>query len=269
MIQRIAVLGVMVLMIWGGADRAVAKAQSVPDPLSTEILIILPTPRHLAIYQQMLFQRDPQTAVIGVLSHASGIQPVNGGLISVRSHYAIVKTRHRHFALRYQVPWNGQMQNYALPAYLTITHLAMLVPLPLTLPPVLNPALAWQGRGHLAAVAGSPVFSEYVTSHLMAGEDFSIMVARQVAGQGRDGRVLTSHLYPGLGAGIKWAMGVLAGSGIFFAIRRTQMGQIVFVRSRIFRNRIRLQTAFWRGQISAQDFQREKERLRDREELRR
>ncbi|PSR23553.1 MAG: hypothetical protein C7B47_15770 [Sulfobacillus thermosulfidooxidans] len=209
---------VMAGMIAVGTPAGVL-AKSLPEPVAMEMVMMLPIQHHLAIYEQWVFSHPPRDVILGILPGATHLRAIGGHIDSRDAHDVIITAPENSCAVRYQVPWNGHSGAYTLPSYGSTGVVVLLVPPSLAMPAVLNPSLAFNGQGRipLPKMASSPVFNEYVTSHLMAGSALPLIVEQAKNLVSPSSTRFAGHLYPGMGQGFQIAMLLLSATAILMA----------------------------------------------------
>ncbi|OLZ10726.1 hypothetical protein BFX06_11925 [Sulfobacillus thermosulfidooxidans] len=194
-------------------------AKSLPEPVVMEMVMMLPIQHHLAIYEQWVFSHPPHGVILGILPDATHLRAIGGHIDSKDAHDVIITAPVNSCAVRYQVPWNEHSGAYTLPSYESTGVVVLLVPPSLAMPAVLNPSLAFNGQGRipLPKMAASPVFNEYVTSHLMAGSALPLIVEQANNLVSPSSTRFAGHLYPGIGQGFQIAMVLLSATAILMA----------------------------------------------------
>lgn len=157
---------------------------------------------------------------MGILPDATHLRGVGAHIDSRAPHDVIITAQENTCAVRYQVPWNGRSGAYMLPSYGNTGAVVLLVPPSLAMPAVLNPSLVFNGQGRipLSKKVLSPVFNEYVTSHLMAGSDLPLIVEQDVNQNSPPSTLFAGHLYPRIGQGFQVAIAVLSAMAILLAL---------------------------------------------------
>ncbi|MCY0907523.1 MAG: hypothetical protein OWR62_03935 [Sulfobacillus thermotolerans] len=177
-----------------------AWAQSSPS-IRLEMLVLLPERGRLAVYEQITWATRVRDPVIGILPQAQAIHTSTrasvepGGILAMQGHSL-------QASARYDVPWNGRSGQYRLPAMSSIGTVALLIPQGVRAPAVLNPTWVLKERGKIPGVANGPVFKEYITTMVSAGESVPIVLE----GKGEVGPTMSFQPQ-----GPRWAMPTLSG----------------------------------------------------------
>lgn len=200
------------LILWAGFS-PVTYAATVPGKIGMEMVVLLPSHGSLAVFEQVDMSTAAANPVIGIIPHAKGIEGIGANVVRIANNYVVMNGSPTKFALKYDVPWNDKSDTLLLPAYLATNTLVLLAPSSLSLPEVLNPSLVPAGKGKLPGIANSPVFDEYATSNLQAGQDFQAVIESQAITQTGNSLLIPSGgSYPVVGS-IFEALLVLVGLG--------------------------------------------------------
>ena len=211
--RRTWIWGVLsTLILWAGFSQ-VTYAATVPGKIRMEMVVLLPSHGSLAVFEQVDMLTVASNPVVGIIPRANGVEGIGANIVRVSSNYVVMNGNPTKFALKYDVPWNGKSDTLLLPAYLATNTLVLLVPSSLSLPEVLNPSLVPAGKGKLPGIANSPVFDEYATSNLQAGQGFQAVIeSHGIAQTGNSLLIPSGGSYPLVGS-IFEALLVLLGMG--------------------------------------------------------
>ncbi|NMP23577.1 hypothetical protein [Sulfobacillus harzensis] len=234
-----------------------AHAETTPSgPILMEMVVLIPHGHRLAIFQQMVLKsRTP--ADIGLLPGHGGIEIIGGKRLTSANRTVEVVPQGRHLALRYSVPWNGQSISLSIFNPSEVRALLLLTPPRVGLPPILNPALQSLGQGRLPGVPNSPVFQEYGTTAVHAGQSLTLVLERN-HGASTDALYTGSGNYPWAGRLAEWGLGILALGGLWLALnwrrvpRHAASGDMRF---RMLAELAAIRSAFRRGEISEEGYQ--------------
>lgn len=171
------------LVLWGAWSVPAAHAATTPaGKIGMEMIVFLPQAGRLAVFQQVVMTGKVADPTVGLLPGATGVSAINARIAHSGAGFVVVSGTPGQFALRYDIPWNGKSANLSVPAYLATSALVFLVPQSLSVPAVLNPALVPAGHGKLPGIPHSPVFNEYATTNVAAGQALPVVLEEQAAG---------------------------------------------------------------------------------------
>jgi len=240
----------LAVLVWGPP----AEAASLPvgGKAEMEMVVVMPEPHYLAVYQQWVMNRA-QPVTVGILTGARGLSGYGGRIAATGNGYAVVQPNGTKFAVRYQVPWNGQSASLAIPAYETTNALVVLTPTSLTVPAVLNPSWAPAGKGRIPGIPHSPVFFEYVTTNVAQGQTVPLVIEGAGAGLAANpGLYQGTGNHPGWGTGFLLAIGLVALGGVALALNWkpvTGYSRRRYVREQLLSELAVLQASYRRGEI--------------------
>ncbi|MHB1610970.1 MAG: hypothetical protein ACYCT0_04670 [Sulfobacillus sp.] len=216
----VAVLGIIL------AASPSTYAASVPGKIGMEMVVLLPSHGKLAVFEQVDMSTLTPNPVIGIIPHAEGLEGVGDGIIKTSGNYVVMNGTPKQFAIKYDVGWNGKSANLLLPAYLATNALVILAPSDLSLPEVLNPSLVPAGKGKLPGIPNSPLFYEYATSNLQAGQGFQAVIESKVIAQSSNALLLPSGgSYPVVGSIFQALLVILGLGGIFIGMNWRPLSQ--------------------------------------------
>ncbi|MCL6563795.1 MAG: hypothetical protein K6U87_12395 [Firmicutes bacterium] len=236
-----------------------AAASTPTSKVGMEMLVLLPEKGQLAVYQQVAMKPPLPNPVIGILRGASQVSVV-GAQASLLSGDAVrVNGSPSSFAIRYFVPWNQRSATLTLPLYLASNALVLLIPSQLSVPQVLNPALASMGSGKIPGIANSPVFQEYATANLPQGEGFTIVVERAGLTATGQSPVLPAPTSPWVSRGFEAAILAAVAGGLLLAVNwkpawRWSYG--LSMRERLLRELATLDASYRRQEMAEEDWHR-------------
>lgn len=261
--MRVGVFGIVPLCVTLLGSPGVMAAGMPPTPVSTEMVILIPHGRHLAVFQQVVEARRGPTSV-GLIDRTRAVHVIGGHLTSP-GHGKMVRVTPtgRRFALRYTVPWNGQDRTMSWQSPQAVGSLLVLTPPKIDLPPVLNPAWQAVGQGRIPGVPNSPVFKEYETGQVHGGESLSLVLEKIRAGL-PDGLYNGPGTYPWAGRVAQWMIGILALGAIGLATngkRLTERPQPPDPGVRLLGELAYLRAAYKRGELAEDAYDRERQQI--------
>lgn len=237
----------------------VQAASPPPQAVAMEMVIVIPKGRTLRVFQQVVL-RQPHPVVVGVLSHAAHLRVIGGKMESLGIAGAKVLPTGSRFAVRYQVPWNGHSSTLALTNAETTKALVVLTMPQVGLPPILNPRWQSIGEGRIPGVPNSPVFQEYATTRVPAGERVPVVLERNLGGPA-DSLYAGPGTYSWAGHLALWLMGILALLGIWVAFYWRPVPQDAMSddrRRRLLGELAALRAAQTRGELTEDGYHRER-----------
>lgn len=246
--------GVLSTLILWAVFSPVTYAASLPGKIGMEMVVLLPSHGTLAVFEQVDMSTVATDPVIGIIPHARGVEGIGGNIIRISSNYVVMNGSPTKFALKYDVPWNGKSDTLLLPAYLATNTLVLLAPSSLSLPEVLNPSLVPAGKGKLPGIANSPVFHEYATSNLQAGQGFQAVIEAQAITQTGNSLLMPSGgSYPVVGSIFEALLVLLGLGGIVIGIYWRPLYQ--YSRKRALREQLLselavLEASYRRGEVA-------------------
>lgn len=234
-----------------------AAASTTTSKVGMEMLVLLPEKGQLAVYQQVAMKPPLANPVIGILRGATQVSVV-GAQASLLSGDAVrIAGSPSSFAIRYFVPWNERSATLTLPLYLASNALVLLIPSDLSVPQVLNPALASMGSGKIPGIANSPVFQEYATANLPQGEGFTIVVERAGLTATGQSPILPAPTSPWVSRGFEAAILAAVAGGLLLAVNwkpAWRWSRGLSMRERLLRELAMLDASYRRREMAEEDW---------------
>lgn len=145
--------------------------------ISSELLVLLPQGKHLAVYEQVVLSQPGARTTLGVLAGHGPVKGVNVHLGPVGPHHVVLDQASGTIAVEYDVPWNGTSQYLSLRQFAPVAALVVMVPPADTLPSVLNAAFQVLPSRTIPGLPHSPKFHVYETTHVQANTVTAFSVA--------------------------------------------------------------------------------------------
>lgn len=201
-----AVLGLVGMMAAGGS------AQAASSSIVSELLVLLPQGKHLAVYEQVVLAHPGATTTLGVLAGHGAVKGVNVQLGPAGLHHVVLDGATGTVAVEYAVPWNGTSQYLALRQYLPVSALVVMVPPADTLPSVLNAAFQVLPSRAIPGLPASPKFHVYETTSVHANTVTAFSVAAGgTTVAGRQG-------FPAVGSAVLLALALVVLAALYLVV---------------------------------------------------
>ncbi len=199
-------LGILGTLAAGGSVRAASGS------IESELLVLLPQGKHLAVYEQVVLAHPGATTTLGVLDGHGPIKGVNVQLGATAAHHVVLDGATGTVAVEYDVPWNGTSQYLAVRQYLPVAALVVMVPPADTLPPVLNAAFQVLPSRKIPGLPGSPKFHVYETTSVHANTVTAFsLAAGGTTVPGRQG-------FPAMGSALLLALALVVLGALYLVV---------------------------------------------------
>lgn len=252
-------LGAMVALgVWLATSGAVWAA--APPKTSLELLVLIPSHHHLAVFEQVELARPTTDPTIGLLQGYSSLAGINVALKNPTATTAAVVGTVSEIAVKYTLPWNGTSLLLQEVAPEATAAVVIMVPMSLTLPSVVNPIWSPSKARKIPGLPNSPLFRVFSTGNLRAGQNFGASLENTASVVAPP---LPREGYPLAGRAAEFLFGLLVLGALLLAINWKPLRGAAGggARDRLLGRLAVLDAQFRRGELDAADYRRERESL--------